>query len=201
MRLTRPSTALVFIAISAISTSASAHLGLESHGHGSFVSGFTHPLLGLDHLLAMLGVGLWSALTARHADARLLWGPASFATLLLAGALAGVQGVVLPGLEPMIALSLLALGLLVATRLHTPGAVAALVVGTFAVFHGLAHGQELAGSATVWQALAGMLLATIVLHAAGLATGWALRTRPRWMARTMGAGVAAVGGGLLLQLA
>ena len=106
-----------------------------------------------------------------------------------------------PGLEPMIALSLLALGLLVATRLHTPGAVAALVVGTFAVFHGLAHGQELAGSATVWQALAGMLLATIVLHAAGLATGWALRTRPRWMARTMGAGVAAVGGGLLLQLA
>ena len=90
MRLTRPSTALVFIAASAISTSASAHLGLESHGHGSFVSGFTHPLLGLDHLLAMLGVGLWSALTARHADARLLWGPASFATLLLAGALAGV---------------------------------------------------------------------------------------------------------------
>lgn len=201
MRFTRHLSTTIFIAACAISTSASPHLGPDSHGHASFLSGFAHPFFGLDHLLAMLGVGLWSALTARHAGATLLWGPASFATLLLAGAAAGLNGVALPGIEPMIALSLLALGLLVATRTHAPGIVAALVVGTFAIFHGLAHGQELATSAAAWQALAGILLATVLLHASGLAAGWALRTRPRWMASALGACVAAVGGGLLLQLA
>ena len=197
----RTANTLLFIAACAISTSASAHIGTDLHGHSSFASGIIHPLFGADHLLAMLGVGLWTALTARQAGSALLWAPASFAALLLAGAAAGLNGVAWPGVEPMIALSLLALGLLVATRTHAPGIVAALLVGGFAVFHGLAHGQELAGSPAAWQALAGMLLATVLLHVAGLCAGWALRTRPRWMASALGAGVAAVGGGLLLQMA
>lgn len=201
MRFHRPSNTLLFIAACAISTSASAHLGTKFLEHASFVTGFAHPFSGLDHLLAMLGVGLWTALTARQAGAMLLWAPASFATLLVAGAVAGLNGLVLPGVEPVIALSLLALGLLVATRTHAPAIVAAMVVGAFAIFHGLAHGQELASSPAAGLALAGMLLATTLLHASGLATGWALRTRPRWITNALGAGVAAVGGGLLLQLA
>jgi urease accessory protein len=101
----------------------------------------------------------------------------------------------------MIAASLLVTGLLVVSRLRVPGVVAALAVGVFAVFHGVAHGYELAGDDSAWQTLAGMLAATALLHGAGLAAGWALRHRQVWLARAAGAGVAAFGGALLLQMA
>ena len=101
----------------------------------------------------------------------------------------------------MIAASLLATGLLVVSRLRVPGLVAALGVGVFAVFHGVAHGVELAGSDSAWQTLAGMLAATVLLHGAGLAAGWALRQRHAWLARATGAGVAAFGGALLAHMA
>ncbi len=192
--------ALFFIASSALSISASAHIGAESHSHNSLIDGFLHPLLGMDHLAAMVAVGLWSALAARRAGPDLLWGPLGFAALLLVGAVLGLQGVVVPAVEPMIAASLLATGLLVVSRLRVPGIVAALGVGAFALFHGAAHGYELAGNGQAWQTLAGMLLATVLLHCAGLAAGWMLRQRHVWLARAAGAGVAAFGGALLLQL-
>ncbi len=192
--------ALFFIASSALSISASAHIGAESHSHNSLIDGFLHPLLGMDHLAAMVAVGLWSALAARRAGPDLLWGPLGFAALLLVGAVLGLQGVVVPAVEPMIAASLLATGLLVVSRLRVPGIVAALGVGAFALFHGAAHGYELAGNGQAWQTLAGMLLATVLLHCAGLAAGWALRQRHVWLARAAGAGVAAFGGALLLQM-
>ena len=199
MLSTRTKSALVLIAASALSMSASAHTGAESHIHNSFLSGFAHPLFGLDHLAAMLAVGLWSALTARTAGRELLWGPVAFAAMLLVGAVLGLQGVALPAVEPMIAASLLVTGLLVVSRLRVPGVVAPLVVGVFAVFHGVAHGYELAGDDSAWQTLAGMLAATVLLHGAGLSAGWALRNRQVWLARAAGAGVAAFGGALLLQ--
>jgi len=192
--------ATLFIAASALSISTSAHIGAESHSHNSFIDGFLHPLLGMDHLAAMVAVGLWSALAARRAGPDLLWGPLGFAALLLVGAVLGLQGVVVPAVEPMIAASLLATGLLVVSRLRVPGIVAALGVGVFAIFHGAAHGYELAGDGHAWQTLAGMLLATVLLHCAGLAAGWALRQRHVWLARAAGAGVAAFGGALLLQM-
>ena len=197
----RHTAALLLIAASAISTGASAHTGTESHIHNSFLSGFAHPLFGLDHLAAMVAVGLWSALAARSAGRDLLWGPVGFAAMLLVGAVIGLQGVALPAVEPMIAASLLVTGLLVVSRLRVPGLVAALGVGVFAVFHGVAHGYELAGSASAWWTLAGMLTATVLLHSAGLAAGWALRHRHVWLARAAGAGVAAFGGALLAQMA
>ena len=193
--------ALFFIAASAISTGASAHIGVESHSHSSLIAGFLHPLLGMDHLAAMVAVGLWSALAARRAGPDLLWGPLGFAALLLVGAVLGLQGVAVPAVEPMIAASLLATGLLVVSRLRVPGIVAALGVGAFALFHGVAHGYELAGDGDAWKTLAGMLAATVLLHCAGLAAGWALRDRGAWLARTAGAGVAVFGGALLLQMA
>ncbi|WP_462390441.1 HupE/UreJ family protein [Acidovorax sp. Q11] len=197
----RHTAALLFIAASAISTGASAHTGAESHIHNSLLSGLAHPLFGLDHLAAMVAVGLWSALAARNAGRDLLWGPVGFAAMLLVGAVLGLQGVALPAVEPMIAASLLVTGLLVVSRLRVPGLVAALGVGVFAVFHGVAHGHELAGSDSAWQTLAGMLTATVLLHSAGLAAGWALRHRHVWLARAAGAGVAAFGGVLLAQMA
>lgn len=197
----RHTAALLFIAASAISTGAIAHTGAEPHIHNSFLSGLAHPLLGLDHLAAMVAVGLWSALAARGAGRELLWGPVGFAAMLVAGAVLGLQGVALPAVEPMIAASLLATGLLVVSRLRVPGVVAALAVGVFAVFHGVAHGYELAGSNSAWQTLAGMLTATVLLHGAGLAAGWALRHRTVWLSRAAGVAVALMGGTLLAQMA
>lgn len=197
----RISATLVLIAASALSMSASAHTGVETHSHGGFISGFVHPLLGLDHLAAMVAVGLWSALAARKAGPELAWGPVGFAAMLLVGSVLGLQGVGVPAVEPMIAASLLITGLLVVSRLRVPGLVAAAGVGVFAVFHGAAHGLELAGNASAWSTLAGMLAATALLHGTGLAAGWALRQRHVWLARAAGAGVAAFGGVLLAQMA
>ncbi len=201
MHLSRTKSALILIAASTLSISASAHTGVETHSHSGFISGFVHPLFGLDHLAAMVAVGLWSALAARKAGPELAWGPVGFAAMLLVGAVLGLQGVMVPAVEPMIAASLLVTGLLVVSRLRVPGLVAALGVGAFALFHGVAHGLELAGEASAWPTLAGMLTATVLLHCAGLAAGWALRQRTVWLARAAGAGVAAFGGALLLQMA
>jgi urease accessory protein len=198
--------ALFLIAACALSTGASAHIGHEvgdaAHGHASaFLNGFLHPLTGLDHLAAMVAVGLWSALAARRAGPGLLWGPLGFAGMLLAGALLGLKGVQVPAVEPMIAASLLVTGLLVVTRWHVPGMAAAFIVGVFAVFHGLAHGYELAEAPGAWATLSGMLAATVLLHLVGLGAGWALRSANAWLPRAAGAAVAIFGVTLLAQLA
>ena len=162
--------------------SASAHTVVEAPSHSGFISGFVHPLFGLDHLAAMVAVGLWSALAARSAGRDLLWGPVGFAAMLLVGAVLGLQGVALPAVEPMIAASLLVTGLLVVSRLRVPGLVAALVVGVFAVFHGVAHGYELAGDDSAWWTLAGMLTATMAARWSRPNRGWAKPLRKLlWM--------------------
>ncbi|WP_092132759.1 HupE/UreJ family protein [Polaromonas sp. YR568] len=180
---------------------AFAHTGVDGHAHLGFMTGFLHPLTGMDHLAAMVAVGLWSALAARRAGPELLWGPLGFAGMLLVGALLGLQGAQIPAVEPMIAASLLVTGLLVVTRWHVPGVAAALIVGVFAVFHGLAHGYELAEAPSAWATLSGMLAATVLLHLTGLLAGWALRSANAWLPRAAGAGVAIFGVTLLAQLA
>ena len=207
MRLTRSSLAAVLpslavVAIGALPLLASAHVGVDGAAHhdSGFMQGFLHPFTGLDHLAAMVAVGLWSALTARSGR-DVLWAPLGFAAMLLAGALVGLAGMQVPGVEPMIAASLLAIGLLVVTRLRLPGPVAAAVVGAFAVFHGVAHGYELSGDHGAAAAVAGMVVATAILHAAGVAVGWTLRQRGVWLPRVTGAAVALFGAALLAQLA
>ena len=180
---------------------AFAHTGVDGHAHLNFMAGFLHPLTGMDHLAAMMAVGLWSALAARRAGPELLWGPLGFAGMLLAGALLGLQGVQIPAVEPMIAASLLVTGLLVVSRWHVTGIAAALIVGVFAVFHGLAHGYELAEAPNAWSTLSGMLAATLLLHLTGLGAGWALRRANVWVPRAAGAAVAVFGVTLLAQLA
>ena len=166
------------------------------HASAGFLDGLIHPFTGLDHLAAMLAVGVWSALAVRP-----VWlAPAAFVALLTAGAAAGFAGVAVPAVEPMIAASLLVLGLLVAWRRHLPLALAAGLTGTFAFFHGAAHGTELAGGSQ-WQALAGMVIATAVLHADGVALGHVVMARHRWLAVAGGAGTALLGAMLLARLA
>ena len=195
-----PLKTIILIAAYALSTYAAAHPGHEVDAHGiSFMDGLLHPLTGLDHLAAMLAVGLWSALSAT--SARRIWlAPVAFAGMLLVGALLGLNGLELPAVEPMIAASLLVMGLLVATRAKLPLAVTAGVVGVFAVFHGIAHGTELAGGGNGFAPLLGMLVATIALHLAGVGIGLALRAHSVWWPRVVGGLTALLGGAFLLHL-
>lgn len=195
-----PCTAMVMTAM--LSTSAMAHTGGDHlHTHdalGSFMSGALHPMGGLDHLAAMLSVGLWTALGAGVGTTRAtqLWtAPLAFAATLLLGALLALGGVQLPGVEPMIAASLLVVGLLVASRTQLSIGAGAGLVATFALFHGLAHGQELGGHAMA--ALAGMVLSTVALHASGIALGLSLQKRSHWWSRLAGGTVAGFGISLL----
>jgi urease accessory protein len=201
MRFLTRSSFLALLA-TALPLAASAHVGVDGAAHhaASFAQGLAHPFTGLDHLAAMVGVGLWSALAARGAR-DLFWAPLGFAAMLLVGALMGLAGVQVPGVEPMIAASLLVIGLLVATRLRLAAPAAAAVVGAFAVFHGAAHGYELAGDHGAAAALAGMVLATVLLHAGGIAIGWSLRQRGNTMPRIAGGAVALFGVALLTQVA
>jgi len=180
---------LAAFAALAAPVAALAHPGLPGpHAHG-FVDGLVHPFTGLDHLAAMLAVGVWSAGGARRA-----WvAPLAFMACLLAGALAAAQGLAVAAVEPMIAVSLVALGLLLAQRRTPAPLAAAAVMGAGAWFHGAAHGLELGAGA----GLAGMLLATATLHLAGIALGLALRRRGAVWQRGAGVAVAVLGVSLL----
>jgi urease accessory protein len=139
------------------------------HGeHSGFIHGFMHPITGLDHILAMVTVGI----LAYQIGGRALWlVPTTFLAVMAAGGLLGVAGVSFYFVEPGIAASVVVLGIIVALALKPPVALAMALVALFAVFHGYAHGIEapLDGSAAVYGA--GFMLATALLHAAGIAFG------------------------------
>lgn len=190
-------------AASLLPLSVMAHTGSDgSHHHdllGSFAHAFVHPFTGADHLAAMLAVGVWSALTITPA-----WrAPAAFVALLVAGTLAGFAGLWVPGVEPMIAASVLVLGLLVTVQKQMPWAVAAALAGVFAFFHGAAHGQELASGhdMAVLGSLAGVALGSAALHIAGMVTGRAVMQRQPWLAKLGGAATAMLGAFMLVRLA
>jgi urease accessory protein len=190
------SRAFLFAGFLTAAGAACAHPGGAAHVHADFFAGLLHPLTGADHLAAMLAVGLWSALAVRP-----VWlAPAAFVAMLVLGALAGFAGLAVPAVEPMVAASLLAIGLLVATQRGLPAVMAAGVAGMFAFFHGAAHGVELADGAQ-FAALAGMVLATCALHATGIALGRLVLTRHQWLPRLTGSGVALLGATLLLRVA
>ena len=118
---------------------AEAHPGLPGHTHG-FFDGVAHPVSGLDHIAAMVAVGLWAA----SLGGRALWAvPSAFVALLGVGAVFGVAGFAVPWVEAGITASVVVLGLLVAANVRLPTVPAAALVGLFAVFHGVSHGAEM----------------------------------------------------------
>jgi urease accessory protein len=168
---------------------ALAHTGLE---HAvSFASGFAHPWTGLDHMLAMVAVGLWAALNGGRA----LWAwPAAFVGVMLAGGALGMAGVAVPLVEPGILASVIALGLLVLTAARLPVALGAVLVAVFALLHGHAHGAELPGGAAAATYAAGFALATAALHALGLGVAYLCRSDSgKLIVRGTGAAVAVAG--------
>lgn len=182
LKLIRWSTA--FIAFASCSL-AYAHPG---HGSGA-LDGFAHPLLGIDHLLAMLAVGVWASRQDGHGKWMI---PASFMLIMLLAAGVGMAGVALPAVESGIATSLLLLGLLLAFSVKLKPAIGTMLVAIFAVFHGHAHGVEMPASAAPWLYALGFMLATGLLHGLGIWLSRGLR-QDGWLLRAVGAAVAAAG--------
>ena len=175
-------------------TAALAHTGIGPHTHSAFGSGFLHPFLGADHLLAMLSVGLFAAMTGGRAR----WAyPASFVGAMLVGGFLGFEGAALPVIEPTILASVVVLGAAIAFALRPPLPLACAAIALFGVAHGYAHGLEAPGLGGLAYA-AGFVAATAALHGVGLALGSAAGSlgHPA-LARTMGA-VACLGGVALI---
>ena len=183
-------------------TPAFAHL--DPAEHGSFMAGVSHPLFGLDHILAMVAVGLWAALLGSRGQRSALWlVPSAFVGAMAAGFGAALAGVTLPFVEPVILSSVIVIGLAAATALSIPAGAAMAMVGFFAFFHGHAHGGEL-GSAGALSFGFGFALSTALLHFSGIATGLGLgRVFGGEAGRlaTRAAGMATALGGLWLAIA
>jgi urease accessory protein len=189
-------TASLTLLATLVSTAAFAHPG--DHSHLGFAAGFAHPLTGLDHLLAMVAVGLW----ASQLGGRALWLlPLTFPVVMAAGAALGFSGVALPWVEIGITASVLVLGAVVALTYRPSLAVSLPLIGLFALLHGYAHGVELPAQTSALGYCAGFVAATLALHLAGLAIGLAANRLPvRFAARTTGGAIAAVGAVLLVTV-
>jgi urease accessory protein len=183
MRLVRP--LLLSAALLAAAGGAEAHTG--THG-AAFAQGLAHPFGGLDHVLAMVAVGLWAA----QLGGRALWAvPATFVAMVAVGGALAMAGMGLAHVELGIAVSLLALGALIAARAQPGLAAAVAVTGVFALFHGHAHGAELPASTSALGYAIGFVVATALLHLAGIGVGLSFR-RGVWL-RAGGAAIAAAG--------
>lgn len=156
-----------------------------------FLSGVLHPLAGIDHLLAMVAVGLWGAFLGRPLIVAL---PIVFPAVMAVGGLLGIAGAPFPPVEIGIALSVLFLGAAIGTAYRAPVWLACALVGVFGLFHGYAHGQELPAASEPTAYGLGFILATGALHMAGIAIGL-LHRRPggRTVTRALGFGVALAG--------
>lgn len=153
-------TALSFLAVS---ESALAHTG---HGTSGLAAGLAHPMTGLDHMLAMLAVGVWAA---TQPISRAWHGPAVFVAMLAVGAGLGLAGISMPFVEPGILASIVLLGAMIVVGNRLPEGVALVLIGGFAVLHGHAHGTEAVGAVAGY--MAGFMIASVVLHVAGYAFG------------------------------
>ena len=166
---------------------------------GGFLSGFTHPIFGWDHVVAMVAVGLWGAFLGAPAIWLL---PVVFPLVMALGAALGILGVPLPGVETGIAASAVVLGLVVAFQARPPLWLAAVVVGVFAIFHGHAHGTELPQAVDPLTYAIGFVLATGLLHLLGIAFGLLVRWPAGKVAvRAGGAAIALIGVAFLTGIA
>lgn len=185
---------------------AMAHVGSDGGGHHNFLDSLSraivHPFTGLDHMAAMIAVGAWSAL-AFNKSAKAWTAPAAFVALLVAGCLAGFAGMHVPAIEPMIAASVLVLGLLVMVQQKMAWGAAAGLAGVFAFFHGAAHGYELFEDSMGAAAgvLVGMAAGSAILHGAGMVLGHAVMQRHQVIAKVAGGVTAALGAFMLTRLA
>jgi urease accessory protein len=185
---------VVLAAVSAAPALAHTGDGLS----GGFIGGFGHPLFGPDHVAAMVAVGLWGAFLGPPAIWLL---PIVFPLVMALGGVLGILGVPLPGVEIGIAASAIVLGLMVALAAQPPLVIAAVLVGAFAIFHGHAHGAELPPGANVVAFSIGFVVATGLLHLAGISFGLLARWPAGRIAVRAAGGVIALAGVVFLSAA
>jgi urease accessory protein len=190
-------TLLATLPLLLLASAASAHTG-EGINTG-FASGFWHPILGWDHVVAMVAVGLWGAFLGKPG----IWIlPVVFPIVMAFGGALGVLGVPIPAVETGIALSGVILGLLIAFAVKAPLWIAAVIVGIFAIFHGHAHGGELPEQFSAYGYAVGFVIGTGLLHVVGIALGFLTRSSVgTWAARGIGGAIALVGAAFLFGLA
>lgn len=180
---------LSVVALALLPSLAYAHTGVgEASG---FLHGLTHPISGLDHVCAMLAVGLWAAQTG----GRSIWAvPLTFVGVMALGGALPVLGIGLPFVEQGIALSVLLLGVLIAAAVRLPLRLSSAMVGLFALWHGHAHGAEMPAAASGFGYALGFVLATSLLHVIGIASGLGMRQRAHErVIRAAGASIALCG--------
>ena len=160
-------------ALALLPSLAYAHVGTGETG--GFLHGLTHPVSGLDHICAMLAVGLWAAQTG----GRSMWAvPLIFVSVMALGGILPLLGIGLPFVEQGIALSVLLLGVLIAASVRLPLWLSSSMVGLFALWHGHAHGTEMPALASGIEYVLGFMLATVLLHVVGIAFGVGMQRLP-----------------------
>lgn len=173
---------------------AHAHIGGGSTS--GFGAGLNHPLGGLDHILAMIAVGIWAA----QVGGRAVWAvPSAFVGMMMVGGLLGISGAHVPFVEQGIILSVLMLGVLIAAAVRMPLLASMIVVGMFAVFHGHTHGTEIPSAASGFAYGAGFVFATATLHMAGIGLAIILQKKMN-MQLVRFAGVVIAASGLFLLI-
>lgn len=184
---------LITVVLATVAGPALAHTGHETSG---FAAGLAHPVFGTDHLLAMVAVGLWAALAAP----KLVWvAPAGFLLGMLIGGLTGYAGFAVQGLEALIVGSVVAFGALAMFRLQLAPTFGFAIAGIFGAAHGIAHGAELPAGLGLGGYVLGFLIATAVLHFAGVICGMAAgRSGYLRLGQASGAGVALAGAFLMV---
>ncbi len=172
-----------------VPTLAHAHIGVGLSA--GFAHGFAHPFAGIDHVLAMVAVGLWAA---QRGEQTLWLIPAAFVLIMTLGGALGSIGIVVPFVEQGIVLSVLVLGVLIAVAVRLPMLASAVIVGVFALCHGHAHGAEMPANASGLVYGAGFLLATACLHGLGISIALLTRSFGRSsLVRLSGSAIAASG--------
>ncbi|MEY3037666.1 MAG: hypothetical protein RL143_233 [Pseudomonadota bacterium] len=188
---------LITIPLLLVASYATAHTG-EGINNG-FQSGFWHPIMGWDHVVAMVAVGLWGAFLGAPAIWLL---PVVFPLVMAFGGAMGMMGIPLPAVEVGIALSGIVLGLLVLFAVKAPLWIASVIVGVFAIFHGHAHGTELPNAFSPYGYAAGFVIATGLMHIIGIGIGFLTRSSfGTYVVRATGALIAAVGAAFLFGFA
>jgi len=168
MRDGRPSNEALLAALVMVLATAPLYAHVQEGAAAGFLTGLKHPISGLDHVLAMISVGLWGA----QLGAPAVWAlPVTFPMVMAVGGFLGLVGVPLPGVEIGVAASAILLGAMVLTEARPPLAVAAALVAFFAIFHGYAHGAELPPGQSGLTYSIGFVVATGCLHGVGIAIG------------------------------
>jgi urease accessory protein len=184
------SRSLLISAVFLLFSSMGAHAHVIPGDVRGFGSGFAHPLLGLDHILAMTAVGLWAA----QLGGRARWlVPASFVGVMALGGALAMAGLRVPFTEEGILLSVLVLGILIAVAVRFPLVVSMAIVGLLAFFHGHSHGTEMPANAVGYAYGAGFMLATAGLHACGIGLAYLAQSIRLPVVRWAGAAIAVAG--------